>query len=159
MESAFHTKYKHLSFDHIMLKSFIEIPPESDFPIQNLPYGIFSTKENPSPRMCTRLGDFAVDLAFLDEQKLFDQQYGFFAGASLNRFMSAGRETWRRIRQRLTDLLSEGGDTVWEEAMRVRALIPVGDVHMHLPESLHVRGARDVAENPSAFNRPAQRRR
>jgi fumarylacetoacetase len=56
-----------------MLKSFIEIPPESDFPIQNLPYGIFSTKENPSPRMCTRLGDFVVDLAFLDEQKLFDQ--------------------------------------------------------------------------------------
>jgi fumarylacetoacetase len=116
-----------------MPKSFIEVSPESDFPIQNLPYGIFSTKENPTPRVGTRLGDFVVDLAFLDEQNLFDQQYGFFADASLNRFMSAGRETWGKIRQRLTKLLSAGGDTVWEEAMRVRALIPVENVHMHLP--------------------------
>lgn len=116
-----------------MLKSFIEVSPESDFPIQNLPYGIFSTKENPSPRVGTRLGDFVVDLAFLDEQNLFDQPYGFFADASLNRFMSAGREVWQKIRQRLTDLLGEGGDTVWEEAMRARALIPVENVQMHLP--------------------------
>ncbi|RJP48326.1 MAG: hypothetical protein C4557_13085 [Anaerolineaceae bacterium] len=61
-----------------MLKSFIEIPPESDFPIQNLPYGIFFTKENLSPRVGTRLGDFVVDLAFLDEQKLFDQLWSRF---------------------------------------------------------------------------------
>ncbi|HAX68859.1 MAG TPA: fumarylacetoacetase [Anaerolineae bacterium] len=113
--------------------SFIEISPESDFPIQNLPYGVFSTKENLTPRIGTRLGDFVVDLSFLDEQKLFDQQYGFFADSSLNRFMSAGREVWTRIRQRLTDLLSEGGDTVWEEAMRLRALISVENVRMHLP--------------------------
>lgn len=116
-----------------MIKSFIEVSPESDFPIQNLPYGIFSTKENPSPRVGTRLGDFVVDLAFLDEQNLFDGQYGFFADASLNRFMSAGRETWQKIRQRLTSLLGEGGDNVWEEAMRVRALIPAENVQMHLP--------------------------
>src|SRR5690606_23980052 len=64
---------------------------------------------------------------------LFDGQYGFFADASLNRFMSAGRETWQKIRQRLTSLLSAGGDTVWEEAMRARALIPVENVQMHLP--------------------------
>lgn len=113
--------------------SFIEISPESDFPIQNLPYGVFSTKENLTPRIGTRLGDFVVDLSFLDEQKLFDQQYGFFADSSLNRFISAGREVWTRIRQRLTDLLSEGGDTVWEEAMRLRALISVENVRMHLP--------------------------
>lgn len=113
--------------------SFIEISPESDFPIQNLPYGVFSTKENLTPRIGTRLGDFVVDLAFLDEQKLFDQQYGFFADSSLNRFMSAGREVWTKIRRRLTDLLSEGGDTVWEEAMRLRALISVENARMHLP--------------------------
>lgn len=116
-----------------MLKSFIEVSPESDFPIQNLPYGVFSTKENPNPRIGTRLGDFVVDLAFLDEQKLFDQQYGFFADSTLNHFMSAGREVWKKIRQRLTSLLSEGGDTVWEEAMRARALIPVENVQMHQP--------------------------
>jgi fumarylacetoacetase len=60
------------------LKSFIEVHPESNFPIQNLPYGIFSTQENSSPRMGTRIGDFVVDLSVLDEEKLFDKQYGFF---------------------------------------------------------------------------------
>lgn len=116
--------------------SFIEISPDSDFPIQNLPYGIFSTKENPSPRVGTRLGDFVVDLAFLDEQSLFDEKYDFFADASLNRFMSAGREVWRKIRQRLTEVLSEDKASIWEEAMRVRALTPVSDVVMHLPVSI-----------------------
>lgn len=116
-----------------MLKSFIEVSSESDFPIQNLPYGVFSTKENPSPRVGTRLGDFVVDLAFLAEQKMFDQQYDFFADSSLNWFMSTGRTVWQKVRQRLIELLSEGGDSVWEEAMRARALIPVGDVQMHLP--------------------------
>jgi len=118
------------------LKSFIEVHPESDFPIQNLPYGIFSTTENPNPRVGTRLGDFVVDLAFLNEQKLFDQQYPFFSDSSLNRFMSAGREVWTRIRQRLTDLLSVGGDTIWEEAMRLRALISIQKVQMHLPVAI-----------------------
>ena len=82
------------------LKSFIEVHPESDFPIQNLPYGIFSTQANQSPRVGTRIGDWVVDLSVLDEEKLFGRQYGFFADATLNRFMSAGREVWREIRQR-----------------------------------------------------------
>lgn len=111
-----------------MPNSFIEIPPNSDFPIQNLPYGIFSTKENPSPRVGTRLGDWVIDLAFLDEEKLFGRQYGFFADSSLNRFMAAGRETWREIRQRLTDLMGSANSPVKKEA-----LIPISEVQLHLP--------------------------
>lgn len=108
--------------------SFIEIPPDSDFPIQNLPYGIFSTKENPSPRVGTRLGDWVIDLAFLDEEKLFGRQYGFFADSSLNRFMAAGRETWREIRQRLTDLMDRTNPPVKKEA-----LISISEAQLHLP--------------------------
>ncbi|NOH02869.1 MAG: fumarylacetoacetase [Chloroflexi bacterium] len=119
-----------------MLKSFIEVPPDSDFPIQNLPYGIFSTKTNPNPHVGTRLGDWVVDLAFLDEEKLFGEQFGFFADATLNRFMAAGRETWQEIRQRLINLLSADPLNVWEEAMRARALTPVNEVQMHLPVSI-----------------------
>jgi fumarylacetoacetase len=111
-----------------MLKSFIEVPPDSDFPIQNLPYGVFSTKTNPNPRVGTRLGDWVIDLAFLDEEKLFGEQFGFFADATLNRFMAAGRETWREIRLRLTDLMGRTSSPVKNEA-----LVPVNDVQMHLP--------------------------
>ena len=60
------------------LKSFIEVNPELDFPIQNLPYGVFSTKSIPTPRVGTRIGDFVVDLAVVDEENLFDKQCGFF---------------------------------------------------------------------------------
>ncbi len=106
----------------------IQINKDSDFPIQNLPYGIFSTKENPDPRVGTRLGDIVIDLAMLDDHGMFGKRYGFFADASLNRFMAAGREVWREIRQRLMRLAGE------EQASLTReALIPVNEVQLHLP--------------------------
>ena len=113
------------------LKSFIEVHPESNFPIQNLPYGIFSTQENSSPRMGTRIGDFVVDLSVLDEEKLFDKQYGFFSDSTLNRFMSAGRAVWREIRQRLIGLLSSGSSLI-----KKGAFIPVQEIQMHLPVAI-----------------------
>ena len=106
----------------------IQINKDSDFPIQNLPYGIFSTKENPSPRVGTRLGDIVIDLAMLDDHGMFGKRYGFFADASLNRFMAAGREVWREIRQRLMRLAGEEHASLTREA-----LIPVNEVQMHLP--------------------------
>ena len=115
----------------MLLKSFIEVHPESNFPIQNLPYGIFSTRANPNPRVGTRLGDFVVDLSVLDEESLFGKRYGFFADSTLNRFMSAGREVWREIRQRLTSLLSSDNSPIKKEA-----LIPIQDAQMHLPVAI-----------------------
>lgn len=108
--------------------TLITVQSDSDFPIQNLPYGIFSTGSKPNPKVCTRLGDFVVDLPALDEQGLFGKKYGFFADSSLNRFMTSGRETWREIRQRLTRLLGEDSTSLKEEA-----LIPVDEVQLHLP--------------------------
>ena len=109
-----------------MLK--IQVGLNSDFPIQNLPYGIFSTKENPTPRVGTRLGDVVIDLAMLDAENAFGKQYGFFADASLNRFMAAGRDVWREIRQRLTRLVAEE-----QASLKSDALIFIHEVRMHLP--------------------------
>ena len=118
------------------LKSFIEVSPESDFPIQNLPFGIFSTQANPAPRVGTRIGDWVVDLSFLDGENIFGREYGFFADSTLNRFMSAGRRTWREIRQRLTDLLSGDSSPLKIEAMRSRVFLPVEEIQMHLPVAI-----------------------
>ena len=114
-----------------MPNSLIDVHPDSDFPIQNLPYGIFSTQANPSPRVGTRLGDFVVDLSLLDDNGSFGKRYGFFADSTLNRFMSAGREVWTEIRQRLTDLLEND-----QTAPQKEALIPLSDVQMHLPVAI-----------------------
>jgi fumarylacetoacetase len=111
--------------------SLIEIHPDSDFPIQNLPYGVFSTKQNPSPRVGTRLGDFVIDLAMLDDVNAFGKRYGFFTDASLNRFMASGREVWQEIRQRLIKLLGEE-----QASLKTEALIPVQEVQMHMPVSI-----------------------
>ncbi|MDP1714042.1 MAG: fumarylacetoacetase [Anaerolineales bacterium] len=118
------------------LKSFIEVQPESDFPIQNLPYGVFSTASNPKPRIGTRIGAWVVDLAMLDEEKIFNKPYGFFADPTLNRFMSAGRAAWREVRQHLTGLLSSDNSPLKNEALMSRAFIPVEEVRMHLPVAI-----------------------
>ena len=44
------------------LRSFINVDPASDFPIQNLPYGVFSTAANPTPRVGVAIGDYVLDL-------------------------------------------------------------------------------------------------
>ena len=44
------------------LKSWVEVPEGSDFPIQNLPFGVFKTKDS-EPRVCSAIGNYVVDLA------------------------------------------------------------------------------------------------
>lgn len=110
---------------------FIDIHPDTDFPIQNLPFGVFSTNANPRPRVGTRLGDFVVDLSVLDEENLLGKRHGFFADSSLNRFMASGREVWREMRQRLVRILGEE-----QASFKKEALIPIDQVHMHLPVNI-----------------------
>ena len=48
------------------LRSFIPVDAASDFPIQNLPYGVFSTQALPTPRVGVAIGDYVLDLAVLE---------------------------------------------------------------------------------------------
>ena len=53
------------------LRSWIEVPADSDFPIQNIPFGIFKTATK-APRMGTIIGDTVIDLQLLAEWGHFD---------------------------------------------------------------------------------------
>ncbi|MCP4616052.1 MAG: fumarylacetoacetase, partial [Bradyrhizobium sp.] len=44
------------------LRSFIPVDPASDFPIQNLPYGVFSARDGLAPRVGVAIGDYVLDL-------------------------------------------------------------------------------------------------
>ncbi|MDO8754731.1 MAG: fumarylacetoacetase, partial [Anaerolineales bacterium] len=90
----------------------------------------------PNPRVGTRIGDFVIDLAVLDEEILFDKHYGFFADSTLNRFMSAGRGVWKEVRQHLTSLLSRDNSPLKNEALKSRVFNPVEEVHMYLPVAI-----------------------
>ena len=89
-----------------MNKSFIEVNQESHFPIQNLPYGVFSTKDNNTPRIGVAIGDYVLDLAVLEKEGFFkniiDEDTTIFNRPYLNDFMSLGNEIWSQVRKRFS---------------------------------------------------------
>lgn len=108
------------------MKSRIETAnaPGCDFPLQNLPYGVFSVNGD-APRCGVAIGDQILDLAAAEAEGLIDAQ-GTFAAPQLNDFMALGRDTWAATRARLTELLSEG-------ATEALPLVPMAEATLHLP--------------------------
>ncbi|KGJ13673.1 fumarylacetoacetase [Paracoccus sanguinis] len=108
------------------MKSRIETAnaPGCDFPLQNLPYGVFSVNGD-APRCGVAIGDQILDLAAAEAAGLIDAQ-GTFAAPQLNDFMALGRDAWDATRARLTELLSEG-------ATEALPLVPMADATLHLP--------------------------
>lgn len=114
-------------------QSFISIPEDSDFPIQNLPYGVFSTADNQAARVGVALGEWIVDLAVLEQQGLLPTQ-GVFNQKTLNPFIELGIEAWHQVRAALTDLLDAETATLRDNpALREQALVKQADAQMHLP--------------------------
>lgn len=54
--------------------SWVPVAPDCDWSLQNLPYGIFSTKEDSNPRVGVAIGDSIVDLAALQDAGLLSGQ-------------------------------------------------------------------------------------
>ncbi len=110
--------------------------PGCPFPIQNLPYGVFSAPAQP-PRCGVAIGDFVLDLCLLERGGLVDAGGGasVFDGGALNPFMALGKARWEAVRSRLTELLSRDGDPVLRDdaALRAQALRPLANARLHLP--------------------------
>ncbi|MGB0439697.1 MAG: fumarylacetoacetase [Paracoccaceae bacterium] len=100
--------------------------PASPFPLNNLPFGVFSTKTS-APRCGCAIGTSVVDLAALQNAGLLPN-CGFETPA-LNTFMSLGKAVWDTVRHTLTQALRAGGDT---QTLR-DALYDADHVTMHLP--------------------------
>jgi fumarylacetoacetase len=117
------------------LRCFLEIDPSSDFPIQNLPYGVFSTTDGLAPRVGVAIGDFVLDLWELEQDgRLNVGDLGVFAEISLNRFMSLGPKVWSKTRAWISELLRHDNPELRDnEALRKRALVPMKTVKLHLP--------------------------
>jgi fumarylacetoacetase len=115
--------------------------PQCDFPIQNLPFGVFSESKNPQPRVGVAIGDLIADLAVLREAGLLslpaNAPQDVFARGALNDFVSLGRETWRSVRIQLSALLSQdtkpGAALRDDAALVARAFVRQADAKLHLP--------------------------
>ena len=108
------------------LKSFIDVPRDSHFPLENLPFGVFKPRDGEA-RIGVALGGDVVDLSVLQDAGYFpdlkDRQ--LFARDSLNEFLTLGRPAWKKVREILQKLLSVETPTLRnDEKLRERVFQP-----------------------------------
>lgn len=118
------------------LKAFVYIDKNSDFPIQNLPIGIFKAKKLAEPRAGVRLGDFVIDLSVLEDSNLLVVNEGkkYFNKRFLNDFVALGTEYSKSFRAKLTELFAEDSACLREHGDILKsALHPYQDVEMLVP--------------------------
>ena len=118
------------------LKSWVKVPEGSDFPIQNLPFGIFKTQYLTAVAGVA-IGDHVLDLVYLYEKGFFDGiglPPGIFNQVYLNDFIALGRKKTGEVRERLSELLRDDNDELQGNvAARELALIPMAEVEMRMP--------------------------
>lgn len=117
-------------------KSWLEVPVNSDFPIQNIPFGVFLTKEN-IVTVGTRIGDSAIDLGALQQLNYFEGielTDDMFMQDTLNDFISDGQKTWRLVRNRIAELFDVTNSKLQDNAKdRDIIIFRMEDVEMQLP--------------------------
>ena len=117
-------------------KSWISVPKDCDFPIQNIPFGVFITKDD-IITIGTRIGDKVIDLGAL-------QQLGYFKGIklsddvflqdTLNDFISHGRKRWREVRNRIADLFDIENTELQHHTEQVSLILfDLEEIEMLLP--------------------------
>jgi fumarylacetoacetase len=123
------------------LRSFVPVSPESDFPIQNLPYGAFRRPGAGEPHIGVAIGDQILDLNVLAGRGVLEHPplsaRDLFLQPTLNRFMAAGKESWQAARSLISKLLRADEATLRDNPdLRAGALVPMSDVKMQLPAEI-----------------------
>lgn len=104
---------------------------DSPYNIHNLPYGVFTTSDNPDPRIGVRIGDYILDmkLAVLSGNCQDCPTCSAMQDQVLNRFMALGREMWTKVRGQIQQMLSESS----MQEMVTSWLVDIDDAQMHMP--------------------------
>ncbi|MBC5811264.1 MAG: fumarylacetoacetase [Candidatus Eremiobacteraeota bacterium] len=120
------------------LRSWLDVAPGSDFPIQNLPFGVFvHGARDVAPRLGVAIGDKILDLSAVAHAGLLDdampEAFAVFAAPSLNRLLARGRAPWRAVRERLSALLSAGNRELHDAGVSERAIVERAGARYLLP--------------------------
>ena len=103
---------------------------ETEFPLNNLPYGVFST-EGSAPRCGVAIGDVIFDCQAAEESGFIEFDEGkIFDVPFWNEVMELGPNVWKALRGRLTELLDSNAK---DQSILSNMLTPLADVKMHLP--------------------------
>ena len=113
------------------MKSWVDIPKNSDFSIYNIPFGIFSVK-NSKKRVGVAIGDMIVDLKASYDLGVFNEiplDHDVFENKYLNDFIALGKSITKKIRLIIQSELCSDSSVLKES----NALIKQSNVMMHLP--------------------------
>jgi len=125
-----------LKANNPQLRTWISVPKDSDFPIQNIPFGIFKTS-NKSPRMATIIGDTVIDLQALAEMGYFndlDLIKSVFSQKYINEFMALGKQKTLALRDRIAELFAVDNSLIRDdENAKSKILQHVSNVELLLP--------------------------
>lgn len=115
------------------LKSWIEVKPESDFSIHNIPFGMYKDK-TVEPHACSAIGDYIIDLYELESADVFDLNRNVFTENTLNSFIALGKKVTNGVRQKLIQLLTDENSVLKkDEALFKRVFKKQSEVHMLMP--------------------------
>jgi len=118
------------------LKSWVSVPENSDFPIQNLPFGIISSAIL-SKRVSVRIGDYALDLKVLAELGYL-KETGFdssdFDAPFLNSMMKKGKLAVRGLRNRISELLLDSSTSLQNNPSQIEQVLHlISSVEVSMP--------------------------
>lgn len=118
-------------------KSWIEVKENSDFPIQNIPFGVFETKDK-TPVLASRIGDTAIDLSTLAKMGYFDKlgisDLSVFRSNSLNNFIALGKKVTNAVRDKIAEVFdAENKETKNNRQLNDSALFDINKVDMLMP--------------------------
>ncbi|MCF8366728.1 MAG: fumarylacetoacetase, partial [Bacteroidales bacterium] len=120
------------------LRSWLRVEGKSDFPIQNIPFGIFKPKNRTNPRAGTRIGKTVIDLSVIAEKGYFKEEgieHKFvFYQSSLNDFIALGKTVWQNVRNKISDIFNEKNEEIWNtDDFREGVFYHINEVEMLMP--------------------------
>lgn len=122
------------------LKSWINVPKGSHFPIQNLPYGVFIKNTSDEKHIGVAIGDQILDLyavtkaGFFGNAKYLPNSGSCFLESTLNSFMSLDRNAWMEARVIIQDLLLFTTNEIQDcKALYKQCVVAQSSVDMCLP--------------------------
>jgi len=113
------------------LKSWIPVPENSDFPIQNIPFGI--AKSGKKVFVATRIGDTIINLYKIAKLDYFDVDAEVFNTQKLNKMMLLGKQFTRQVRNEISAIFNVENTTAQENAKIQEALHTLDEVVMLMP--------------------------
>ena len=120
------------------IRTWLYVGEESDFPIQNIPFGVFKPMNRTHPRVGTRIGDYVIDLSAIADKGYFKdegiEEKDIFYKPFLNDFIALGKNTWRAIRNKISDIFNYDNEEFWNtEDFKQNVLFKIDEVDVVMP--------------------------